>query len=128
MVAWEHPLAAMAEVDIAALSRYPAVLPGQDTYTGRMIKKLFDREGYALSAMMATNYLETIKMLVSVGLGWSILPATMLDDSLRLLDCKGLALSRELGFIHHRDKTLSNAAHAFISLLRGEAGQPAPPP
>lgn len=126
MVAWEHPLATMPQVDIAALSHYPAVLPGQETYTGRMIKKLFDGEGYTLSAMMATNYLETIKMLVSVGLGWSILPTTMLDDSLRLLDCKGLGLSRELGFIHHRDKTLSNAAHAFILLLRGEADQPAP--
>ncbi len=44
----------------------------------------------------------------------------MLDD-LHPLDCPGLALSRDLGFIHHRDKTLSNAARAFISLLEQEA-------
>lgn len=120
MVARDHPLAAMDTVGISDLSRFPAILPGPDTYTGRMIKKMFDEKGYPFSAMMATNYLETIKMLVSVGLGWSILPVTMADDSLRLLDCEGLALSRDLGFIHHREKTLSNAAHAFISLLTSE--------
>ncbi|KJS08921.1 MAG: LysR family transcriptional regulator [Gammaproteobacteria bacterium BRH_c0] len=121
MVAQDHPLAAKDRVDISDLSQFHAILPGPDTYTGRMIKRLFDEQGYPFSAMMATNYLETIKMLVSVGLGWSILPVTMADDSLRLLDCEGLALSRDLGFIHHREKTLSNAAHAFISLLTSDA-------
>ncbi len=120
MVSSDHPLARQARVTIADLSRYPAVLPGPDTYTGRMIKKLFDEQGYSFSAMMATNYLETIKMLVSVGLGWSILPATMADSSLKTLQCQGIELSRELGYIHHRDKTLSNAARAFIGLLEEE--------
>ena len=126
MVSSDHPLASIQRVAIADLSAYPAVLPGPDTYTGRMIKKLFDGEGYPFTAMMATNYLETIKMLVSVGLGWSILPTTMLDDALRVLDCPGLGLSRQLGFIHHRDKTLSNAARAFIPLLREEQKGPTP--
>jgi len=29
---------------------------------------------------MATNYLEVLKMLASIGLGWSALPRTMIDD------------------------------------------------
>lgn len=121
MVSNDHPLARVADASIADLSRYPAILPGPDTYTGRMIKRLFDEEGYPFSATMATNYLETIKMLVSVGLGWSILPVTMLDDSLQAINCPGLALARTLGLIHHKEKTLSNAAHAFIALLEGDA-------
>lgn len=120
MVSSDHPLAARESITLADLGPIPAILPGPDTYTGRLIKKLFDDQGYVFSAMMATNYLETIKMLVSVGLGWSILPTTMVDSSLKTLDCEGLSLSRELGFIHHREKTLSNAARAFIGLLRDE--------
>lgn len=117
MVSRDHPLAGQRGIGLEKLSKYPAILPGMETYTGRMIKKRFDRSGYSLNATMATNYLETIKMLVSVGLGWSILPAIMKDDALRILDCDELALSRQLGYIQHSEKTLSNAARAFILLL-----------
>jgi len=117
MVASDHPLATAGTVDIDQLSDYPAILPGLETYTGRMIKKLFDDNGFTLKATMATNYLETIKMLVSVGLGWSILPTIMADTTLARLACPSIELSRHLGLIHHREKTLSNAARAFIDLL-----------
>lgn len=118
IAAADHPLAKNIEVSINDLSSYPAILPGLETYTGRMIKQVFDESGYSLQASMATNYLETIKMLVSVGLGWSILPTIMLDDSLSILPCNSLNFSRQLGYIHHREKTLSNAANAFIELLK----------
>ena len=121
MVADEHPLTqhcnASGEVDIQQLQHYPAILPGLETYTGRMIKQLFADNALHLNATMATNYLETIKMLMSVGLGWTILPQSMEDEGITTLSCHQLALTRSLGFIHHRDKTLSNAGQAFIALL-----------
>jgi len=117
MVSREHPLADNTEVSIEELSKFPAILPGMETYTGRMIKKLFDSGNLNLNATMATNYLETIKMLVSVGLGWSILPSIMKDETLQTLICDKLRLSRQLGYIQHSEKTLSNAGRAFISLL-----------
>ncbi len=116
-VAENHPLARVDPLRIRDLSHYPAILPGPETYTGRMIQKRFAQGGVSLNASMATNYLETIKMLVSVGLGWSILPRIMLDDSVRALDCRELVLNRELGYIRHSGKTLPNAARAFIALL-----------
>jgi DNA-binding transcriptional LysR family regulator len=121
IAAADHPLASSTRVTIQNLGEFPAILPGLETYTGRMIKHIFEEGGYSLQANMATNYLETIKMLVSVGLGWSILPLTMLDDSLRVLPCPQLNFSRQLGYLHHREKTLSNAATAFITLLRAMA-------
>jgi len=66
---------------------------------------------------MATNYLETIKMMVSIELGWSVLPHSMLDDSLKILTLPKHTLNRSLGYVHHRNRSLSNAAHAFIRLL-----------
>ena len=117
MVANEHPLSAQGEVDILTLQHFPAVLPGLETYTGRMIKQLFSENGLTLNATMATNYLETIKMLMTVGLGWTILPQSMADSGVTTLECPQLNLTRMLGFIHHREKTLSNAGQAFINLL-----------
>ena len=116
----EHPLAMQHNVSLQTLTEYPAILPGMNTYTGRMIQQLFIKAGKELNASMATNYLETIKMMVSVGLGWSLLPETMVDSSLRAIPCKSLGLTRKLGYIHHRERTLSRAAGRFIALLEGE--------
>ena len=63
--------------------------------------------------------------MVSIGLGWSILPLTLLDDSVVALQWEGQALSRTLGCVHHRNRSLSNAAEAFIELLR-EASETRP--
>ncbi|MBL4781867.1 MAG: LysR family transcriptional regulator [Porticoccaceae bacterium] len=121
VVAPDHPLTQVAGLDVARLSNYPAILPDLSTYTGRKIKQFFDQGEHQLSTSIATNYLETIKMMVSVGLGWSMLPAIMIDDSLRQLRCQGLALERTLGYIHHQNRSLSNAAEAFIQLLRNNS-------
>jgi len=66
---------------------------------------------------MSTNYLETIKMMVSIGLAWSVLPRTMLDEQVTRLPLPGIQLSRQLGYISHTERTLSNAARAFMQLL-----------
>jgi DNA-binding transcriptional LysR family regulator len=120
VIAVDHSLAARSRIEPTDLRRFSAILPGPETYTGRMIKKRCLAEGLDFEVSMATNYLETIKMLVSVGLGWSILPSTMIDSTIKPLPCRPLGITRELGCIHHRDKTLSNAAHAFIDLLARE--------
>ena len=63
---------------------------------------------------MSTNYLETLKMMVKIGLGWSLLPEIMIqDDSLRPLDLENLHLSRSLGIVSHPNRTLSNAARTM---------------
>ena len=71
---------------------------------------------------MPTNYLETIKMLVSVGLGWSLLPESMLENAeemgISALAVEQIQLTRPLGYLHLQDRTLSNAAKAFITLMK----------
>ncbi|WP_043315478.1 LysR family transcriptional regulator [Microbulbifer sp. HZ11] len=117
----DHPLAQMPELDLPALARYPAILPDMNTYTGRLIKREFDAHGLKLTAKLATNFLETIKMMAGVGLGWSVLPKTLIDDSLAELPMPQLSIVRNLGIIYHRNRTLSNAANALQQLLFKEA-------
>ena len=106
------------------LARLPAILPGPGTYTGKLINELFARANLRPLAAMQTNYLETIRMLVAAGYGWSALPRTMLADDLQVLDSlhfesKEIAApARALGLVTHPRHTPSAAANAFIEVVR----------
>ena len=110
----DHPLT-RTKATIHTLQDHPAILPELNTHTGHIVSELFERNGLKLTTAMRTNYLETIKSMVSIGMGWSLLPETMLDSSIEALRIG--KLQRQLGYIHHREKTLSNAAKAFIEML-----------
>ncbi|MFT7300647.1 MAG: DNA-binding transcriptional LysR family regulator [Porticoccus sp.] len=118
MISDDHPLLKEVNPTLGDLRNYPAILPGLSTYTGRMTRALFEQQSVPLPPTMTTNYLETIKMMVSIGLGWSLLPESMLEPGIRAVPIVGAHIQRELGYIHHREKSLSNAAKAFINLLQ----------
>ncbi|WP_455384885.1 LysR family transcriptional regulator [Acidihalobacter prosperus] len=114
VVALDHPLAARRVQDVAALAGSPAILPAVGTFTRGVIERAMGARGLRPAVRLETNYLETIRSMVSIGLGWSALPRTMLDDSVRALEVAELPLRRTLGFVQHRARTLSNAAQALI--------------
>jgi DNA-binding transcriptional LysR family regulator len=117
MVQRGHELTTVKSLDIETLSNYPAVLPGLGTYTGRIVKGLFDQRGVPLQVNIATNYLETIRMMASVGLGWTVLPRSMADDTLVRLEPGDTIIGRSLGVVHHEGRSLSRAARAFMKTL-----------
>ncbi len=121
VAACDHPLAAKGRLEMADLGDHPAILPGAATYTGRLVRRYFEQHGLTLDISMMTNYLDSIRMMVSIGLGWSLLPTTLLDGSVTTLDCPGLQLSRSLGYIRHRERQLSNAAGCLVALLESSA-------
>ncbi len=118
VAAHDHPLADRSQLDLKELAEFPAILPDKNTYTTRLIRELFEAENLELITNMATNHMDTIKMMSSIGLGWAVLPNTIVDEGLKVLNVKDLRLSRELGLIHHRERSLSNAAKAFLELLQ----------
>ncbi len=125
VAALDHPLALHPAPELRDLTAYNAILPGSETFTRQLVEQQFSDKGLKLNVVMSTNYLDTIKMMVSIGLGWSLLPETLIDDSLCVLQVPATTIHRPLGFIYHRDRTLSNAAQAFIDLLL-RAGDGAP--
>ena len=120
VVAADHPLAARGRLVLEDLLHYPAVLPGTTTYTRAILEQAVRNAGTELRVGMATNYLETLHMLVGAGLGWSLLPATMLDDKVRQIEVDAMHLSRQLGAVTHRKRSLSNAAMAMIGACTGD--------
>lgn len=113
----DHPLSQHKRLTLQSLGHFPAILPDINTYTTQLIKKLFDQREVRLEVTMATNHLDTIKMMVSIGLGWALLPDTIIDDQLKRLEVTNVHVKRNLGCIYHRERSLSNAARAFLNLL-----------
>ena len=112
----DHPLAQIKNPSLDNLAKYPVILPGLNTYTGRIIQDLFNSQNIPLTSPMSTNYLETISTMVEVGLGWSALPETLIKN-LHVMTTSQPQANRKLGYIHHRNRSLSNAAIAFLNLL-----------
>lgn len=115
-----HPLANSRNIDLTELSNYRCLVPDLSTFTGRLLKDLFTRKGLALKPVMSTNFLQTLSKMTEIGLGWSLLPRTLVTEHMVTLPID-VELSRELGIIYHSERTLSAAAREFISICGSEA-------
>ncbi|VAW70775.1 Transcriptional regulator, LysR family [hydrothermal vent metagenome] len=117
VVSHAHELSNHTEVTLKQLSEFNAILPAKGTFTRTVLENAMQQRHITLKSSLSTNYLETIKMMVTVGLGWTILPVSMHDKELKVLKTPQLKLKRQLGIVTHIDRTLSNATQAFIDLL-----------
>lgn len=113
-----HPLLKLKKPRLADLAQHPAVLPDEHTYTHRIVKEALQAHGVQPRIRLATNYLETLKMLVAIGLGWSVLPRSMLDETIAPLAIPELEMRRDLGVVWHERRTLSVSARALLDELR----------
>jgi DNA-binding transcriptional LysR family regulator len=113
----DHPLAARGELALSTLVDYPAVLPGPLTFTRDIVVGSFSRAGLTIDVALSTNYLETLKMMAGIGLGWSVLPESMVDDDIAVLPVAHPPIERRLGYLVHQQRTLSNAGRAMIAEL-----------
>jgi DNA-binding transcriptional LysR family regulator len=118
VVSQTHPLAKQQNVSQIALLNYPAILPGAGTYTREIILNELGSIREGINIAMSTNYLEVLKMLASIGFGWSALPHTLIDESLHVVHIKNVSIFRTLGIVTHRERTLSNAAQAMIETIQ----------
>ncbi len=120
----QHPLSQRARVTLEDLAQYPALLPERRFHTTQLVEELFAGHELRLNIKLATNYLETIKALITAGYAWGVLPRSMLEDHiLAVLDVRQgeaqqrLSLMRNLDCIYHRQRQMSKAARAFFDLL-----------
>ncbi len=120
VVGRSHPLARRTRIKPTTLVEYPAILPGPGTYTREIVLAALAPIRHELNVAMSTNYLEVLRMLAGIGLGWSALPRTMIDDELKVVHIDGVHIRRELGIVLHRARTLSNAGEAMIATIKEE--------
>ncbi len=120
-----HALEALRSIRLRDISAYSMILPETGTATRKTIDEAFTRKKLAPQVAMEVAYIETIKVLVKVGLGISILPDTASEDEVRagnlirrtITDAR---FSRNLGAVYRKDKFLSRPAKEFLKLLLRE--------
>jgi DNA-binding transcriptional LysR family regulator len=118
VLAIDHPLARMGAIVPEQLLEFPAILPSHGTFTRKIIDNYFAKNLGSMKIILETNYLETIKVMVSANLGWSMLPVSMLDDSVIGKALSSLDIKRPLGIVTRQNRTLSINSRAMIEMLR----------
>ena len=119
MVSSDHPLSGRINMPLDELLDYPAILPKPRTFTRKIVENLVKMQNKPLQCELSTNNLETIRMLTRIGLGWSVLPNTMVqqDSTMCPLIISNVEIQRQLGAVQYGQRTLSNAAKEFLLLL-----------
>ena len=117
VVAPFHPLAQIEHLTLEDLIQYPSLLPAAQTYTSQITLAEFDKHGLKPKVTMSNNSLESIRMLVSIGLGWSVLPKTLLNQDLKQLALTS-NMNRQLGIVWHPGRTQSRAAQKLVELMK----------
>lgn len=118
MFANRHAMNEHQTLTAEVLADYSAILPDEDTFTRRIIDDVFTDSGINYQLAFSTNYLETIKVMVEAGLGWSVLPKIMQNDKLTTRPLLNTQPSRQLGVMLHRNKVVTPALKAFLAALQ----------
>lgn len=116
--ALNHPASKEPDGSLETLTKYDAILPDRGTLTRKLIDRYLDTHDCQAKVTMETNYLETLRMMSKIGIGWTVLPEIMIDKSeMQIFDFVDSDISRKLGIVRNRNRSLSNAARAMCEAL-----------
>ncbi len=119
VVSCDHKLATLNDqrtLTTEDFNAYTALLPKANNATRSIIEESLSNK--KLDHVIEANSLESIRMMTGIGLGFSALPRTMITKDLRGLSLDIKNPLRELGILQHKSRTISNAARAFLLILK----------
>ncbi len=119
----DHPFASRDEVSVAELRGEKFILREPGSGTRALLDEEFARVDLKVKTVMELGSTAAVKEAVAAGLGMSIVS----NKSIRLeidagvlsaLRCPEMRLSRQIRYVHHKDRRLSRAASAFLDILK----------
>lgn len=118
----DHSLAGVKKLRLKDATTYGMILPEAGTTTRETVDASFARKKLIPNVTMEVAYIETIKGLVTAGLGISILPDKAVEQEVKsgaLVKAKiqDANFSRDLGVVYLKDKFLSRPAVEFLKFL-----------
>lgn len=125
VVGASHPLAAAAggpPLDPDVLDSLPIVTFDADAPTRLLGERHLRKLGVAWDIAAESSDIEVLKRLVSVGLGFAVLPAFAIERELRrgdliALDVEGFDVSRDLFLVHRDIAELPPAIARFVAIF-----------
>jgi DNA-binding transcriptional LysR family regulator len=126
VAAQDHPLAGKESVTCYDLASYPLLLPKSGTTRSRLNAWMEPVED-ELNTSMELDSTEMMKQFVMAGLGLSFLAVSNCRDEIRAGRLAAIPIApepmtRQLGLIYRKDKSLSKAALGFIQVTIDHAG------
>ena len=116
-----HPLyEAGHSVTLEQLLQEPFLELSQLHCAGRQIQEICQLASRQRNTVFRSSQIETIRRLVAIGKGVTILPKMSLfgDHGLGLMPLAGLELTREITLVQHQDRYVSKSAHKLIAALK----------
>lgn len=117
VVASDHLLAKHKNVSRKQLTECGVLIQSHSTHTRDIIDRALKLD-VDTKIIMESNYLETIKAMIQNGLGWGVLPESMIDSTLHRLTIQDVKMERHLGVLLHASRTLSSPANALLEVLK----------
>ena len=117
VVAKDHALAKVKNITREQLTDHGVLIQSHSTHTRDIIDHALKLDT-DVKIIMESNYLETIKAMIQNGLGWGVLPESMIDESLHRLKVENVAMERHLGVLLHASRTLSSPANSLLETLK----------
>ena len=117
----QHPWVEAGGVARPEIAKQNFILYSRASQTFRAVESYFQDEGILLNATMELGSIETIKELVKIGLGISVLAtwiarAELKEGSLMALPLGRRKLKREWGILSLRGRELTTVENEFIDL------------
>ena len=121
-----EPLKRRRVITAAEMCSYPMILFSRGTATRELLEDYFRRLGHTPRVIMDSESVATIKPLVQINLGISILPAPAVAaevkrGELHALHLQDRDLTRRIGLVMHRSDHHPKALAEIIAMLRGRA-------
>ena len=117
VVAEHDPLATSDSVSADDLAHAAAILPASNTLARQVIDDRLATSGLQGSISAETDSFDTMRSMVSIGMGWACLPDFETGEGLKVLDVAHSSLPHCVASLHRRDTAMTSASQAFLDLL-----------
>jgi len=121
VVAREHPLAKKSDIQPTDLVEETFVLLGDSSSLTSQIQRFCGEHNFTPKIGYRCSQIKTVKELVDLGLGISILPQvarSVEDRGLSYRRLSGRPPVREIGIVRHLQRYQSKGAEAFLAVMR----------
>ena len=99
------------------LAKKPVILPHTNSTTRKNIDNVFKAYNLTFANVIETSNFEVISKMIETGLGWSVLPAHMMNDEIIRAYTNIFVAVRTQGVVCHSQRQLSRASQALLDLM-----------
>lgn len=123
IVSADHPFAGRETISVAELRDERFILREEGAGTRTLLDEEFARLDIRMKTAMQLGGAAAVKQAVAAGLGISVVSVRAIQlelaaGTLKAVRCPEMRLTRDVRYVHHRDKRLSRAASAFLDILK----------